>query len=311
MDDSSLFRLRLLSLVVGAYHSIWGVSFQPSSILAFCPFLLFVPVHPLPSKNFALGAFRSDDCRLGGPVASPFTLVHFVSSLLRVITSPCLLEGVYLVGDIGPVWTRYFLLHFLEQVREVVQAADRCAPPVLLDRGVLAQGTQQNGALDVGQRDPAIIERQSQFLIGSGEATLDTAALEKQTFHFLHIASRLVAGGGIARASVRPEVISNLEDAVAPESTDTLLLKFLEGKIDIALGFAESCLSQWLGAHRLAVESEPIAVRKALFTLNPVGASRRFRNERTLDRSERGTYGVPLESQRFRNPPLQQHGRRQ
>jgi hypothetical protein len=93
--------------------------------------------------------------------------------------------------------------------------------------------------LNVGQRDPAMIERQSQFLIGGGKTTLDAAALEKQTFHFLHITSRLLAGGGIARASIRPEALSNLEDAVDPESTDTPPLEFLEGKMDIALGFPE------------------------------------------------------------------------
>ena len=93
--------------------------------------------------------------------------------------------------------------------------------------------------LNVGQREPAMIERQGQFLIGSGKTTLDAAVLEQQSFHFLHITSRLVAGGGIARASIRPEAISNLEDAVGPERTDTLALEFLEGQMDIGFGFPE------------------------------------------------------------------------
>jgi hypothetical protein len=71
------------------------------------------------------------------------------------------------VRDIGPVVSRYFLLDFLEQVGEVVQAADRRAASVLADGSVLAQGAQQNGVLDVDQRNAPTIERQSQFFIGS------------------------------------------------------------------------------------------------------------------------------------------------
>lgn len=43
----------------------------------------------------------------------------------------CLLECLHLVCDIGPVVSRYFLLDFLEQVGEVVQAADRRVVSVL------------------------------------------------------------------------------------------------------------------------------------------------------------------------------------
>jgi hypothetical protein len=56
-------------------------------------------------------------------------------------------------------------LDFFEEVGEVVQAADRRAASVLADRGVLAQGAQQNGTLDVEERDTAMMERESQFLI--------------------------------------------------------------------------------------------------------------------------------------------------
>ena len=60
-----------------------------------------------------------------------------------------MLECVHLVGNIVPVLSRYLLLDFFEEVGEVVQAADRRAASVLADRGVLAQGAQQNGTLDV------------------------------------------------------------------------------------------------------------------------------------------------------------------
>ena len=69
----------------------------------------------------------------------------------------CLLECAHLVGDIVPVLSRYLLLDFFEEVGEVVQAADRRAASVLADRGVLAQGAQQNGTLDVKERDLSLI----------------------------------------------------------------------------------------------------------------------------------------------------------
>jgi hypothetical protein len=115
-------------------------------------------------------------------------------------------------------------LDFFEEVREVVQAADRRAVSVLADCGVLAQGAQHNGTLDVEERDTAMMERQGQFLIGCRKTTVYAAALEKPAFHFFHIASRFVAGSGIALALIRPEAISDLDDAVCSQGADTLRL---------------------------------------------------------------------------------------
>jgi hypothetical protein len=115
-------------------------------------------------------------------------------------------------------------LDFFEEVGEVVQAADRRAASVLVDRSVLAQSAQQNGTLDVKERDTAMMERQGQFLIGSRKATVYAAALEKPTFHFFHIASRFVAGSAIVLALIRPEAISDLDDAVCSQGADTLPL---------------------------------------------------------------------------------------
>jgi hypothetical protein len=82
------------------------------------------------------------------------------------------------MGDICPVLSRWFLLYFFEQVGEVVQAANRRATTVLAEGGVLAQGAQQNGVLDVDQADTTVIEQQRQFLIGRCKTTLYAAALE-------------------------------------------------------------------------------------------------------------------------------------
>jgi len=104
-------------------------------------------------KNIAPGSPESDDLRLGRPTAS---LVLSLFGRISLFQSPAwdspklsLLECIHLVGDIVPVLSRYLLLDFFEEVGEVVQAADRRAASVLADRGVLAQGAQQNGALDV------------------------------------------------------------------------------------------------------------------------------------------------------------------
>ena len=69
-----------------------------------------------------------------------------------------------------------------------------------------------------------MMERQGQFLIGSRKATVYAAALEKPTFHFFHIASRFVAGSAIVLALIRPEAISDLDDAVCSQGADTLPL---------------------------------------------------------------------------------------
>jgi len=93
-----------------------------------------------------------------------------------------------------------------------VQAADRRALTILSDDGVLSQGTEQNGMLDIYQRNTALIEGSSQFLIGSRKATLDAAPLEEEALHLLHIASQVMAGRGIALALIRPEAIFDVED---------------------------------------------------------------------------------------------------
>ena len=105
------------------------------------------------SENIAPGSPESDDLRLGRPTAS---LVLSLFGRISLFQSPAwdspklsLLECVHLVGDIGPVLSRYLLLDFFKEVGEVVQAADRRAASVLADRVVLAQGAQQNGTLDV------------------------------------------------------------------------------------------------------------------------------------------------------------------
>jgi len=137
----------------------------------------------------------------------------------------------------------YFLLDFLEQVSEVMQAADRRAVSVLVDSGVFTHGAQQNGMFDMDQGNAPTKQRQSQFLIRSRKTTLYAAALEKKTFHFRHIVSRIVAGGRLALALIGPEAISNLDDALWPEGTDTLPLEFFEGKMQIAFLF---CRGPWL-----------------------------------------------------------------
>jgi hypothetical protein len=177
------------------------------------------------------GSPESDDLGLGRPTAS---LVLSFFDRISLFQSPAwdspklgLLESTHLVGDIVPVLRRYLLLDFFEEVGEVVQATDRrAASPVLVlaDHGVLAQGAQQNGMLNVEERDTAMMERQSQFLIGGRKTTLYAAALEKPTFHFLHIASRFVTGSRIVLALIRPEAISDLDDSICSPGADTLPL---------------------------------------------------------------------------------------
>ena len=105
-------------------------------------------------KNVAPGSARERR----SPTRSTHSIPGFVFSSGRIslFQSPAwdspklsLLECVHLVGDIGPVLSRYLLLDFFEEVGEVVQAADRRAASVPADRVVLAQGAQQNGTLDV------------------------------------------------------------------------------------------------------------------------------------------------------------------
>lgn len=50
-------------------------------------------------------------------------------------------ECFHLVRDLAPVASRYLLVDFLEQMGEVMQAADRRVVSVLVDSGVLAHGT--------------------------------------------------------------------------------------------------------------------------------------------------------------------------
>jgi len=74
---------------------------------------------------------------------------HF-SKVRHEIAQSSVCSNVFtLWATLGPVLSRYLLLDFFEEVGEVVQAADRRAASVLADRGVLAQGAQQNGTLDV------------------------------------------------------------------------------------------------------------------------------------------------------------------
>jgi hypothetical protein len=88
-------------------------------------------------KNVAPGSPESDDLRLGRPTAS---LVLSLFGRISLFQSPAwdspklsLLECIHLVGDIGPVLSRYLLLDFFEEVGEVVQAADRGAASVLAE----------------------------------------------------------------------------------------------------------------------------------------------------------------------------------
>jgi hypothetical protein len=91
------------------------------------------------------------------------------------------------MGDIGPVARGGLLPHFLEQIGEVMQAADWCALPALGDRGILACRAQQNSVLNLKEWNTSAKERYSQFLIRCRKTTLDTTAQEKQPLHFRHI----------------------------------------------------------------------------------------------------------------------------
>lgn len=218
----------IFSIVSFPFLSLFRLSVALVKPVVLARFRLFCAWPGFSRKNIAPGLPESDDLRLGRSTAS---LVLSLFGRISLFPSPawdspkfCLLECIHLVGDIVPVLTRYLLLDFFEEVGEVVQAADRRAASVLADRGVLAQGAQQNGTLDVEERDTAMMERQSQFLIGGRKTTLYAAALEKPTFHFFHIASRFVTGSGIVVALVRPEAISDLDDAVRSQGADTLPL---------------------------------------------------------------------------------------
>src|SRR5215469_15501322 len=70
------------------------------------------------------------------------------------------------------------LPHFLEQIDEIMQAADRCALPVLRDRRIFACRAQQNGVLHLKEWNTSAKERYRQFLIRCRKTTVDTAALE-------------------------------------------------------------------------------------------------------------------------------------
>lgn len=140
-------------------------------------------------KKVASGWLQRDLWGHGRPHGPPFVSAWPGLLLVRCppTCAPGLLECLHLMGDIGPVAGGRLLPHFLEQIGEVMQAADRCALPVLRDRGIFACRAQQNGVLNLKEWNTSAKERYRQFLIRCRKATLDTTALKKQPLYFRHI----------------------------------------------------------------------------------------------------------------------------
>jgi hypothetical protein len=125
-----------------------------------------------------------------------------------------LFERPDLLGDIAPVVWRDLLPCFIEQIPKVMQAGDRRATAVIDDGGIFAQTAEQDGPLNIDNRNAPAMKFGCELLVSGRESTLNAPPFQERTSDFADIRSLTGNRRGKSAALIRPETIGDLDDSI-------------------------------------------------------------------------------------------------